>query len=93
MAVVFRLDGDGRTCKEARVDPAARHGDRMPGADPSEAYGVHMTARAGGRSPAISWIVGVLCAAVVGALLWLSLPAGPGLLFVIGRLLDGTVPR
>ena len=29
---------------------------------------------------------------VVGALLWLSLPAGPGLLVVIGHLLDGTVP-
>ncbi|MFD5213227.1 hypothetical protein [Microbacterium sp. NPDC058345] len=52
-----------------------------------------MRARVGGRSPAISWIVGVLCAAVVGALLWLSLPAGPGVLTVIGVLLDGTVPR
>ncbi|WP_309128414.1 hypothetical protein [Microbacterium sp.] len=52
-----------------------------------------MGARVGGRNLAISWIVGVLCAAVVGALLWLSLPAGPGLLSVIGVLLDGTVPR
>ncbi|MEV7632165.1 hypothetical protein AB0N64_07145 [Microbacterium sp. NPDC089318] len=52
-----------------------------------------MTARAGGRNLAISWIVGVLCAAVVAALLWLSLPAGPGLLYMLGHLLDATVPR
>ncbi|WCD93906.1 hypothetical protein [Microbacterium sp. nov. GSS16] len=52
-----------------------------------------MAARVGGRNLAISWIVGLLCAGVVGALLWISLPAGPGLLFVVGHLLDGTVPR
>ncbi|MEV8220365.1 hypothetical protein AB0O65_11450 [Microbacterium sp. NPDC077391] len=52
-----------------------------------------MAARVGGRNLAISWIVGALCAGVVTALLWLSLPAGPGLLFVVGQLLDGTVPR
>ncbi|WP_336646360.1 hypothetical protein [Microbacterium sp. USHLN186] len=52
-----------------------------------------MAARVGGRSVAISWIAGVLCAAVVAVLLWLSLPAGPGLLFMLGHLLDGTVPR
>jgi hypothetical protein len=51
-----------------------------------------MTTRVGGRSLTASWIVGILCAAVVGALLWLSLPAGPGLLEIVGRLLDGTVP-
>jgi hypothetical protein len=51
-----------------------------------------MTTRVGGRSLTASWIVGILCAAVVGALLWLSLPAGPGLLAIVGRLLDGTVP-
>ncbi|MEJ1088579.1 hypothetical protein WDU99_09650 [Microbacterium sp. Mu-80] len=51
-----------------------------------------MSARVGGRNRAISWIVGILCAAVVAALLWLSLPAGPGLLVVVGHLLDGTVP-
>lgn len=54
---------------------------------------MHMAARVGGRNLAISWIVGLLCAAVVGALLWISLPAGPGLLFMVGHLLDGTVPR
>jgi hypothetical protein len=52
-----------------------------------------MAARVGGRNLAISWIVGLLCAAVVGALMWLSLPAGPGLMFMFGHLLDGTVPR
>ena len=51
-----------------------------------------MAARVGGRNLAISWIGGLLCAGGVGALLWLSLPAGPGLLFVVGHLLDGTVP-
>jgi len=48
-----------------------------------------MTARVGGRSPVASWIVGILCAAVVGALLWLSIPAGPGLLVVVERMLGG----
>lgn len=70
-----------------------RHESRMPLRGVRAAYGVNMAARVGGRSLAISWIVGVLCAAVVAALLWLSLPAGPGLLYMIGHLLDGTVPR
>ncbi|MFS2242138.1 hypothetical protein [Microbacterium sp. OR16] len=52
-----------------------------------------MAARVGGRNLATSWIVGLLCAGVVGALLWMSLPAGPGLLYMIGQLIDGTVPR
>lgn len=64
----------------------------MPGGTRSRAYGDGMTARVGGRSPAVSWIVGILCTAVVGALLWMSLPAGPGLLAVLEYLLDGTVP-
>lgn len=70
-----------------------RHGSRVPLWRGRAAYGVNMTARAGGRNLAISWIVGVLCAAVVAALLWLSLPAGPGLLYMLGHLLDATVPR
>jgi len=52
-----------------------------------------MGARVAGRNRTITWIVGILCAGIVGALLWLSLPAGPGLLTVVGILLDGTVPR
>ncbi|UNK71609.1 hypothetical protein [Microbacterium sp. H1-D42] len=51
-----------------------------------------MSTRVGGRNLAISWIVGLVCAGIVGALLWLSLPAGPGLLVVVGHVLDGTVP-
>ena len=66
---------------------------RMPERGPTEAYGEGMTPRVGGRSLVASWTVGILCAGVVGALLWLSLPAGPGLLVVVGHLLDGTVPR
>lgn len=65
----------------------------MPPRGARASYGVNMAARVGGRNLAISWIVGVLCAAVVAALLWLSLPAGPGLLYMLGHLLDGTVPR
>lgn len=65
----------------------------MPPRGPGRAYGERMAARVGGRNLAISWIVGLLCAAVVGALMWLSLPAGPGLLFMVGHLLDGSVPR
>lgn len=64
----------------------------MPEWGATEAYGDRMTTRVGGRSLAVSWIVGILCTAVVGALLWMSLPAGPGLLAVLEYLLDGTVP-
>ncbi|WP_417556015.1 hypothetical protein [Microbacterium sp.] len=49
-----------------------------------------MAARVGGRNRVISWIVGLLCAGVVGALLWLSLPAGPGMLALIQQMLPGT---
>lgn len=68
-----------------------RRGMRACGS--STAYGEGMAARVGGRNLAITWIVGVLCAAVVGALVWLSLPAGPKMLYMIGQLIDGTVPR
>ncbi|BDZ40580.1 hypothetical protein GCM10025863_31940 [Microbacterium suwonense] len=61
----------------------------MSGGTDGRAYGVGMTARVGGRNAAISWIVGLLCAAVVGGLIWLSLPAGPGMLALIGQLLGG----
>jgi hypothetical protein len=49
-----------------------------------------MAARVGGRNRAISWIVGLLCAGVVGALLWLSLPAGPAMLAILQQMLPGT---
>ncbi|MFD5226472.1 hypothetical protein ACFWHT_12690 [Microbacterium sp. NPDC058342] len=49
-----------------------------------------MRARVGGRNLAISWIAGVLCAGVVGGLVWLSLPAGPSLLAIVGMMLGGS---
>ncbi|SJN26033.1 hypothetical protein FM104_05075 [Microbacterium esteraromaticum] len=36
--------------------------------------------------------MGILCAGIVGALVWLSLPAGPGLFDVVTHLLDSTIP-
>lgn len=45
-----------------------------------------------GRNLVASWIVGILCAAVVGALLWISVPAGPGLVLIIEHLLKGVSP-
>lgn len=38
-------------------------------------YGWGM-ARVGGRNLAASWITGILCAGVIGALVWFALPAG-----------------
>jgi len=40
-------------------------------------------ARVGGRNLAISWIVGLLCVGVVGALVWFAVPAGPVLVDMI----------
>jgi len=57
------------------------------------AYGEDIAARVGGRNLAITWIVGILFAGIVGAMVWLSLPSGPGLLYMLGELIDGTVPR
>ncbi len=54
-------------------------------------YGEDM-ARVGGRNPVISWIVGMLCAGVVGALLWLAVPAGPAVLEVVGNGLRQLTP-
>lgn len=51
-----------------------------------------MGARVGGRNLAISWIAGVLCAGVVGALLWLALPAGPALMQFVGDGLRNIAP-
>lgn len=34
-------------------------------------------ARVAGRNLALSWFVGLVCAGIVGALLWLSLPLLP----------------
>ncbi len=44
-------------------------------------------ARVGGRSLWIAWPMGVICAAVVGALLWLALPGLPGAVEFTGNML------
>lgn len=33
-------------------------------------------AQVGGRNVAASWITGILCVGVIGALVWFALPAG-----------------
>jgi len=69
-----------------------RHVTVMPHAGLRLAYGVGMSARVGGRNRASTWVVGILCAGIVGCLLWLSMPAGPGFVVVLERLLDSTIP-
>lgn len=49
-------------------------------------------ARAGGRNIAVSWIAGVICAAVVAALLWFSLPMGPVMMQFVGDTLRTVAP-
>lgn len=49
-------------------------------------------ARVGGRSPAMSWIVGVLCTAVVAGLLWFALPMGPVMVQFVGDTLRTIAP-
>ena len=40
----------------------------------------------------MSWIAGILCAGIVGALVWLALPMGPVLVDVIGDALRTLFP-
>lgn len=49
-------------------------------------------ARVGGRNLAASWIVGLLCAGVVGLLVWLAVPAGPVLVDMFGQSLRQLTP-
>ncbi|UYO97761.1 hypothetical protein OED01_03320 [Microbacterium sp. M28] len=49
-------------------------------------------ARVGGRNLAFSWFVGVLCAGVVGVLLWFAFPAGPAVVEIVGNGLRELVP-
>ncbi|MBT2475055.1 hypothetical protein J7E68_10835 [Microbacterium sp. ISL-103] len=49
-------------------------------------------ARVAGRNVAISWIAGVLCAGVVAALLWLSMPMMPVMVSFVGDALRSTLP-
>lgn len=49
-------------------------------------------ARIGGRSTGMSWVAGVLCAAVIVGLLWLALPIVPVLAQVAGDALRSALP-
>ncbi|MBT2483358.1 MULTISPECIES: hypothetical protein [unclassified Microbacterium] len=49
-------------------------------------------ARVAERNLALSWFVGVLCAGIVGALLWLSLPLVPFLAEFAGDALRSALP-
>lgn len=41
----------------------------------------------------MSWAVGILCAAVIGALIWLAMPAAPLVMDGLFSLLDSTIVR
>lgn len=49
-------------------------------------------ARVGGRNLALSWVAGVLCAGVVGALLWFATPMLPVLGEFFGEALRTVLP-
>lgn len=49
-------------------------------------------ARADGSNPGMRWFAGVLCAAVIGALVWLSLPMIPVLAEFAGTALRTALP-
>lgn len=41
----------------------------------------------------MSWAVGILCAAIIGALIWIAVPAAPLFLDGLFSLLDSTIVR
>jgi len=49
-------------------------------------------ARVGGRNLAVSWVAGVLCAAVIGGLLWFAVPIVPALVEFVGGTLREFLP-
>lgn len=49
-------------------------------------------ARVGGRNLGMSWFAGIVCAGVIGALVWLSLPMIPVLAQFAGDALRGVTP-
>lgn len=49
-------------------------------------------ARANGSNMALSWIAGVICIAVVAALLWLAVPMGPVMVQFVGDTLRSVAP-
>src|SRR3546814_15333014 len=46
-------------------------------------------ARVSGRSLWIAWPIGVICAGVIGALVWLAAPGVPGAIDFVGTTLRG----
>lgn len=46
----------------------------------------------GGRNLGMSWFAGIICVAVIGALLWLSLPMLPVLAQLAGDALRNVLP-
>lgn len=48
--------------------------------------------RVAGRNVAISWIAGVLCAGVVAALVWFSMPIMPVMTAFVGDALRSILP-
>lgn len=79
----------GRATVPGTAPPTRPAFHRPTPATPS--YSQHM-ARVGGRNLAFSWLVGILCAGVVGALLWFAFPAGPAVVEVIGNSLRQLAP-
>jgi len=49
-------------------------------------------AQVGGRNLGMSWVAGIVCAAIVGALIWLSLPMLPVLAQFAGDALRNAFP-
>lgn len=46
----------------------------------------------GGRNLAMSWIAGVICTAIIGALIWFSMPILPALAAFAGEALRSILP-
>lgn len=49
-------------------------------------------ARVGGRNLAMSWVAGVICAGIIAALVWLSMPMLPVLAEFAGDALRSALP-
>lgn len=49
-------------------------------------------ARVAGRNLAMSWFAGIVCAGIIGALVWLSLPILPTLAEFAGNALRNALP-
>ncbi|WP_223622192.1 hypothetical protein [Microbacterium sp. EST19A] len=49
-------------------------------------------ARVGGRNLGMSWVAGVICAGIIAALIWLSMPMLPVLAEFAGDALRSALP-